>query len=107
MSLDSIFETDDSLYLKIYSMDKENIKRELFPVTKRGENFDLVIAREAVVKKLRVLFNLTKKEKSYLNEFSNGNFLPKLLFDNDVASRAQNHPMARWKVLLKQKQDPK
>ena len=105
LSLDGIYKVDDNLFLNISSLTFSSIRKELFPVIKKGTKFDLEVVKESVIKKLIDLLTLDDNEKEYLKEFSKGNFNPSLLFDNDIALRADKHPMAIWKILnIKHKQ---
>ena len=105
LSLDGIYKVDDNLFLNISSLTFSSIRKELFPVIKKGTKFDLEVVKESVIKKLIDLLTLDDNEKEYLKEFSKGNFNPSLLFDNDIALRADKHPMALWKILnIKHKQ---
>lgn len=105
LSLDGIYKVDDNLFLNISSLTFSSIRKELFPVIKKGTKFDLEVVKESVIKKLIDLLTLDDNEKEYLKEFSKGNFNPNLLFDNDIALRADKHPMALWKILnIKHKQ---
>lgn len=42
---------------------------------------------------------LAKEEKEFLDRFEKGEYVPKLLFENDeILRRIENHPMALWKT---------
>lgn len=42
---------------------------------------------------------LTEEEKEFLERFENGEYIPKLLFeDESILEQIKNHPMALWKM---------
>lgn len=99
LSLDGIFELSDSSFNRIRTINQKDIKRELQPVLKKGEKFNLEEAETIVIEKLKTLLSLEENEWQYLNEFSKGNYNPHLLFDDSVAEIASKHPMAKWRVI--------
>ena len=45
------------------------------------------------------MLSLNENEKNYLKAFSEKQYKPELLFDDDkVLSNIKNHPMALWKM---------
>lgn len=73
----------------IDSLNFSKIKRDLFPVLRSREFFDLKGKKTRAKKYLAELMNLTQKEKKYI---------PELLFDEeDVVERVRTYPMALWK----------
>lgn len=55
-------------------------------------------AIEYVITELKQLLRLDNNEKAYLDEFSKGNYSPSLLFESQIAERAEKHPMAKWRI---------
>lgn len=98
LSLNNIFEITSSSFDKIKTINHKSVKKELIPVLKKGEIFNLEEAQKNVIELLKGLLILADKEKLYLSEFSKGNYNPSLLFDERTASNVQNHPMAKWRV---------
>lgn len=98
LSLNNIFEITSSSFDKIKTINHKSVKKELIPVLKKGEIFNLEETQKNVIELLKGLLILTDKEKLYLSEFSRGNYNPSLLFDERTASNVQNHPMAKWRV---------
>ncbi len=98
LSLNNIFEITSSSFDKIKTINHKSVKKELIPVLKKGEIFNLEETQKNVIELLKGLLILSDKEKLYLNEFSKGNYNPSLLFDERTASNVQNHPMAKWRV---------
>ena len=99
MSLDAIFELSEKTFDKIKGITQDSVKKELLPVLTKGNKFDLATAKEEAIAFLEDLLVLTDDEKQYLEEFSNGNFNPQLLFNiPSDAERAAKHPMAKWRV---------
>lgn len=99
LSLDGIFDVNNSLYDGIRSISKSSVKRELMPVLKKDEKFILEDAQNRVIELLSDLLSLSENELSYLKSFSKGDFNPTLLFDKETAERVANHPMAKWRAL--------
>ena len=98
LSLNNIFEITSSSFDKIKTINHKSVKKELIPVLKKGEIFNLEETQKNVIELLKGLLILADKEKLYLSEFSKGNYNPSLLFDERTASNVKNHPMAKWRV---------
>ena len=98
LSLNNVFELDNSLLNRINTIDKKSIKVELQPVLKKNEVFNLEESKEEVIATLNELLMLTINEKHYQLEFSKGNYDPSLLFDESIVSKVRNHPMAMWRI---------
>lgn len=99
LSLNNCFKLDDSSFKRIKTIDYQSIKTELLPVLKKGEIFNLDETKEKVIDTLHKLLTLKDEEKHYLDEFSKGNYNPALLFDKSFATRVENHPMAKWRIM--------
>ena len=99
LSLNNIFKIDKTSLDRINTINNKNIKVELLPVLKKNERIDLEETKEKVINSLSKLLVLSDSEKQYLDSFSKGNYTPSLLFDEPVASRAMNHPMAKWRIM--------
>lgn len=99
LSLDGVYKIDETAFKDIKAISEPAIKRELYPVLKRGEKFDLNKTKEKVIQNLSKLLSLNEKESLYLEEFSKGNYDPYLLFEESTAEMAKKHPMAKWRVL--------
>ena len=74
------------------------IRRDLFPVLNKKDNFQLderkLLAKEYIAN----LMVLTDDERLYLDNFEQKKYTPELLFaDEDILERIKNHPMAIWK----------
>ena len=103
LSLDEVYAVDDSLYQEINRIKWIAVRKELFPVINRKENFNLQKTQEYVIQNLREFLIIDCREKEYLDEFSKGNYRPELLFNDDAVTRAQKHPMAIWRTMHNQK----
>lgn len=103
LSLDGIYNTDESLFNGIKSVDGTAIKKELLPVLKKGEKFNLFEVQQRIIKELSILLLPDRNESLYLEEFSKGNYNPSLLLDSYTAERAEKHPMAKWRTLNNKK----
>ena len=99
LSLDGIFSVGDSSYKGIKSISQLSIKKELQPVIQKGGHFNLEESTTFVINKLKELLQLSDDEKSYLFEFSRGNFKPSLLFQSPFIEKANMHPMAKWRII--------
>ena len=98
LSLDGIFNIDDSTYKGIEAISHSDIKKELLPVLQKGEWFDLEQSTSFVLNKLKELLHLSKKEEMYLADFKKGNYNPSLLFEGSLSERIDAHPMAKWRI---------
>lgn len=75
------------------------IRRDLFPVIRKKDNFDLEERKNGAKKFLKELMVLTPEEKEYLDMFEAGEYKPSLLFSNEqILENIENHPMAIWKM---------
>ncbi len=86
-------------FSKIEQISPRKIKTELQPVIYKNEFIPLESMKAKVVAFLNQLLTLTAGEDAFLTEFSNNNYLPELLFeDEELLARIRNHPMALWKT---------
>ena len=98
LSLDGIFELNENSFKGIEAVSQDSIKKELLPVLKKNEKFNLEAIKQEVINFLQDLLVLTSDKTKYLEEFSKGTFNPSLLFDVCSAERAAKHPMAKWRI---------
>ncbi len=83
---------------KIGNVSSQQIKRDLHPVLRRGERFQLVPAQEEVKKYLGKILIPTKEEELFWYSFSEGIYRPELVFeDGSEFINVEKHPMALWK----------
>ena len=76
----------------------QQIKRDLVPVLRKGERFDLEMAKKEVCQYLASVLIPTEEEEMFWKEFREGRFCPKLIFgDAAECANIENHPMALWK----------
>ncbi len=99
LSLNNIFKLNDASFNKIKELTNRSIKKELLPVLKKSERFNLNESQNNVINFLNELLILTNNEKQYLVEFSKGNYAPNLLFEDSIALKVEKHPMAMWRIL--------
>ena len=79
----------------------QKIRRDLFPVLRKKDNFDLEERKSSARKYLSELMQVTQKEMEYMEAFENKEYRPELLFqDTDILENVKNHPMALWKCSL-------
>jgi len=67
----------------IDSITKLKIKRDLLPVIKTIDEFELESAKELVKEYISDLMVLTKEEKEFLDRFESGEYIPELLFEDE------------------------
>ena len=84
-------------YESLDKMPQNKIKTDLLPVLRFSAYFDLKPAKEKVIGYLKTLLTLTPKEKEFIYNFDNGEYMPELLFEGDMLSNISLHPMAIWK----------
>lgn len=84
---------------KLDELTEYKIRTDLYPVIRKKEGFDLVAAKQRVTAYLSMFFELADNEAEFLRTFKNGEYHPKLLFeDEQILERIRNHPMAIWKT---------
>lgn len=78
------------------------IRRDLFPVLRKKDNFDLENRKAKAKAYIKDLMTATASEKEYMAAFTNKQYKPELLFDDKkIIERIKNHPMAIWKCTHK------
>lgn len=74
------------------------IRRDLFPVISKKDNFQLEERKRQAKQYISGLMQLTEKENEYMKRFIAKEYRPELLFDDDgIVERISEHPMALWK----------
>ena len=74
------------------------IRRDLFPVISKKDNFKLEERKIQAKQYIKDLIQLTEKENEYIERFRAKEYRPELLFDDDEkVTRICEHPMALWK----------
>ncbi len=83
----------------IDSLNFTKIRRDLFPVLRKKDNFDLEERKKKAKEFIDAPMVLTPQEKEYLDAFERKEYKPELLFE-DVAilENIKRHPMALWKI---------
>lgn len=82
----------------IDSLNYDKIRRELFPVLNKKDNFMLDERKQQAKTYIHELMQLTEKEQEYMERFIAKEYVPELLFDDkDIVERIKGHPMALWK----------
>lgn len=75
------------------------VKRDLFPVIAKQENFELEQRKESAKVFIKELMILTDKEIEFLDRFEKKEYRPDLVFDDEkIIARLEKHPMAIWKM---------
>lgn len=74
------------------------IRRDLFPVLSKKDNFMLEEKKQRAKEHIMELMQLTEKENEYINRFIAKEYAPELLFEDEkIIERVRKHPMAIWK----------
>ena len=82
----------------IDSLNYDKIRRELFPVLNKKDNFMLEERQQQAKDYIAGLMQLTEQEEEYMDKFICKEYIPELLFDDKaIVERIQGHPMALWK----------
>jgi predicted nucleotidyltransferase component of viral defense system len=76
----------------------DKIRRDLFPVLSKKDNFMLEERKQQAKKYIAELMQLTEREHEYMERFIRNEYVPELLFDDEaIVERIKEHPMAIWK----------
>lgn len=76
----------------------QQIKRDLDPVLRKGERFDLEMAQIEVCRYLAPVLTPTEEEEMFWKAFGEGRFCPELIFGAAAeCANIEKHPMALWK----------
>ncbi len=82
----------------IDTLNFDRIRRDLFPVLHKRDNFMLEERQQQAKDYITRLMQLTVQEKEYIDRFIRKEYKPELLFDDKmIVERIQRHPMALWK----------
>jgi predicted nucleotidyltransferase component of viral defense system len=82
----------------IDSLEFDKIRRELFPVLSKRDNFKLDERKQQAKDYIADLMQLTEREQEYMDRFIAKEYVPELLFDDrEIVERIKEHPMAIWK----------
>lgn len=82
----------------IDSLNFDKIRRDLFPVLSKKDNFMLDERKQQAKDYIANLMQLTEKEQEYMDCFIVKEYVPELLFeDKEIIERIKEHPMALWK----------
>ena len=82
----------------IDSLKFDKIRRDLFPVLSKKDNFKLDDRKQQAKDYIAELMQLTEREQEYMNRFIAKEYAPELLFeDKEIVERIKEHPMAIWK----------
>lgn len=83
----------------IDSLKFDKIRRDLFPVLCKKDNFMLEERKQQAKDYIADLMQLTDREKEYIDRFIAKEYRPELLFeDAAIVMRISKHPMAVWKL---------
>ena len=74
------------------------IRRDLFPVLSKKDNFKLDERKQQAKAYIADLMQLKEREQEYMDRFIAKEYVPELLFDDkEIVERIKEHPMAMWK----------
>jgi len=102
-------EMQDFCFKRIEDVTWNKVKRELLPMIRNTEIFDLQTAKKNVTAFLSEFMTIDDDETTYLKRFSEGKYEPELLFsDTKIINRIVKHPMILWRQqAIHNKQDIK
>ena len=82
----------------IDSLKFDKIRRDLFPVLSKKDNFKLYERKQQAKAYIADLMQLKEREQEYMDRFIAQEYVPELLFDDkEIVERIKEHPMAMWK----------
>lgn len=83
---------------QIGKVSAQQIKRDINPVLRKGEKFDLKVVQKEVGDYLADIMIPTKDEELFWQRFAEGQYYPGYVFgDSEETINISNHPMALWK----------
>ena len=82
----------------IDSLNFDKIRRDLFPVLSKKDNFMLDERKRQAKDYIAEMLQLTESEQEYMDRFIAKEYVPEFPFDDkEIVERIKNHPMAIWK----------
>ncbi|MGI6715417.1 MAG: hypothetical protein ACOX3B_04510 [Bacilli bacterium] len=103
--LSNEFEPLDTLLnrarINIKNINFHHIKRNLIPMLKVGTKIDINKYKNDVLLFIDKLFVLTPQEAKFMDLYNSGKLEASLLLDDEIAAKANKHPMAKWKVKVR------
>lgn len=82
----------------IDSLNFSVIRRDLFPVISKKDNFQLETLKNTAKQYIENMMQLTDTENEYMDRFIAKDYRPELLFDDEhIVEHLKEHPMALWK----------
>ena len=82
----------------IDSLNFDKIRRDLFPVLSKKENFMLDERKRQAKDYIAELLQLMEPEQEYMDRFIAKEYVPEFLFNGkEIVERIKDHPMAIWK----------
>ena len=82
----------------IDSLNFDKIRRDLFPVLSKKENFMLDERKRQAKDYIAELLQLMEPEQEYMDRFIAKEYVPEFLInDKEIVERIKDHPMAIWK----------
>lgn len=82
----------------IDSLNFDKIRRDLFPVLSKKDNFMLDERKRQAKDYIAEMLQLTESEQEYMDRFIAKEYVPEFLFDDkEIVERIKNRPMAIWK----------
>ena len=87
----------------IGNVSAQQIKRDLYPVLRKGEKFQLDVVQDEVRNYLASILIPPQAEQNFWRAFAEGNYYPEWIFGQSFElNNVANHPMALWKCRKKQ-----
>ena len=83
---------------QIGTVSAQQVKRDLNPVLRKGQKFDVDVAQKEVENYLASIMIPTKDEEKFWRKFAEREYCPELVFgEGKELKNILNHPMALWK----------
>lgn len=96
ISADTVNSNFDTSAIESLNFDK--IRRDLFPVLSKKDNFMLDERKRQAKDYIAEMLQLTESEQEYMDRFIAKEYVPEFPFDDkEIVERIKNHPMAIWK----------
>lgn len=88
-------------YEKIEEINFAKYRAQLKPVLSKKDEFDIDSAKESVISYLKSLIVINEKQQEFIDNFKKKQYLPELLFSDDLLENIKLHPMAIWRCRQK------
>lgn len=84
-------------YKKIQKINFAKYRSQLKPVLSKKDKFDIEVAKEVVIDYLKRLIVISGEQQEFIGNFRKKQYLPELLFSDNLLENIKLHPMAIWR----------